>query len=396
MTPVIDIALSRGNDVDEPGDAGKTALGIACAAGRKDIIGYLASRGADPVRASTDCTPYLAFIASVMVVADGRFSRMRLDAVVDRLQDPWPLHSASQDDDDDDDDDDAILPLLTLGYAIDAPSDCCSVQPLHVAAKFGRTAVAAALLRAGADVNALATQGSKMSYHDGDRPLDIAREYDSTGVADLLVRHGGKTHRKSGSKRWWKSRSEVLPVMLKLLVAVAAILGTTWILPWMRARRADEAERELLRGTTAQDPRRRYRDAQAAARGRYTRRRDGKRTREAAAQARRNREAAAARASKDERREREASASARAGEVRERETAAARALDEKRARKAAAARAREKEVASAAARVRDAQDREAAAARAAAAAPAPEEKSEELPLGREESKADEAPAAPEG
>ena len=159
VTPVIDIALSRGNDVDEPGDAGKTALGIACAAGRKDIIGYLASRGADPVRASTDCTPYLAFIASVMVVADGRFSRMRHDAVVDRLQDPWPLHSASQDDDDDDDD--AILPLLTLGYAIDAPSDCCSVQPHHVAAKFGRTAVAAALLRAGAEARGWGRAGAR-------------------------------------------------------------------------------------------------------------------------------------------------------------------------------------------------------------------------------------------
>ena len=159
-----------------------------------------------------------------------------------RLKDPWPLHSASQDDVDD-----VIEPLLALGYSVGEPSNSHGVQPLHVAAKYGRTAVAAALLRFGADVNALATRGSETSRHNGQRPLDIARGYDSTGVADLLVRHGGKTHRKSGSKMRWKSRSEVLPVMLKLLVAVAAILGTTWILPWMRARRADEAERELLR-----------------------------------------------------------------------------------------------------------------------------------------------------
>ena len=118
-----------------------------------------------------------------------------------RLKDPWPPHSASQDDVDD-----VIEPLLALGYSVGEPSNSHGVQPLHVAAKYGRTAVATALLRFGADVNALATRGSETSRHNGQRPLDIARGYDSTGVADLLVRHGG-TASGEGLAAWRRQRS---------------------------------------------------------------------------------------------------------------------------------------------------------------------------------------------
>ena len=57
--------------------------------------------------------------------------------------------------------------LLALGYAIDAPSDCCGTQPLHVAAKYGKTAVATALA-AQWDVR-VATGGYQTSDYDGQR-----------------------------------------------------------------------------------------------------------------------------------------------------------------------------------------------------------------------------------
>ena len=200
---MIDILLDGGLDVDTPGRNGRTALGFACDAERRDFIGFIVSRGADPARASEECEPYLDFIRRVKTVAEGRFPRERLDMVFALLRkDPWPLHTASEDEEDGD----VIEILLALGYAIDAPSECCGVQPLHCAAKSGHTAVAAALLRAGADVNAVATRGPKTSRYDGQRPLDIAREFGRTGVADLLARHGG-TANGEDLAAWRRQRS---------------------------------------------------------------------------------------------------------------------------------------------------------------------------------------------
>ena len=187
---MIDILLDSGLDIDTPGRGGRTALGFACDIERRDFIGFIVSRGAD-VSLAQECEPHLGFIINVAnIVEEGRIPRERLEMVFTLLRkDPWPLHTASQDEDDGD----VIEILLALGYGphINTPSDCCGVQPLHVAAKFGKTAVAAALLRAGADVNAVATRGSKISKYNGQRPLDIAREFARTGVADLLARHGG-------------------------------------------------------------------------------------------------------------------------------------------------------------------------------------------------------------
>ena len=135
-----------GLDVDTPGRNGRTALGFACDAERRDFIGFIVSRGADPAPASEECEPYSDFIDRVEnvvadSVAEGRFPRERLEMVFTLLRkDPWPLHTASEDEEDGD----VIEILLALGYAIDAPSECCGVQPLHCAAKSGHTAVATA------------------------------------------------------------------------------------------------------------------------------------------------------------------------------------------------------------------------------------------------------------
>ena len=183
-----------------------------------------------------------------------------------------------------------------------------------------------------------------------------------------------------------------------------------------RSRQAVDAARELLLENTAQEPRRRNRDAQAArARERAARDREAaarrreqeRRDHEAVARAARDK-AAAAHEREQERRDREAAEEAAAARSREAaaeawscKAAAARAREDERLEREASAAAREREsrereAAAARALEQEQHDREAATARAAAAAaPVPEEKEEE-PLGREESKSDDPPAAPEG
>ena len=206
---VIDMLLDAGLDVDTPGKRGVTTLSFACEIKRPDLVALLASRGADPARALGKCERYDGLIRSVTaVVAEGSFSRERIDAALAllKIDHQWPLHTASQHPDDDD----VIEILLALGYAIDAPSDCCGTQPLHVAAKSGNTAVAATLLRAGADVNAVATGGYQTSDYEGQRPLDIAREFGRTGVADLLARHGGTAIGNSEDLAAWRRQRSPL------------------------------------------------------------------------------------------------------------------------------------------------------------------------------------------
>ena len=200
---IIDILLGAGLDVDMPGAAGRTALATACLFKRPDVVGLFASRGADPARASKYCYPYRDLIGRVAaVVAEGRFSRAHLDDALVWLDDTDALHSVSEDDDGED----LIEPLLALGYTVDAFSECCGVQPLHIAAKYGNTAVAEVLLRVGADVNAVATRGSKTSDDEGQRPLDIALEVGNSEVAALLVRHGG-TINLEGLSAWQRQGS---------------------------------------------------------------------------------------------------------------------------------------------------------------------------------------------
>ena len=60
--------------------------------------------------------------------------------------------------------------------------------PLHIAASKSHKEIIELLIAKGADVNAL--------NNKGDTPLDLAmpdRPFDSTELADLLRKHGGKT-----------------------------------------------------------------------------------------------------------------------------------------------------------------------------------------------------------
>ncbi|MGB6867181.1 MAG: ankyrin repeat domain-containing protein [Candidatus Aminicenantaceae bacterium] len=62
------------------------------------------------------------------------------------------------------------------------------VTPLHLAAATGKAAVAEALIRNGAEVNA--------KDKNGDTPLDLAKSKENEELADLLRKHGGISGRK--------------------------------------------------------------------------------------------------------------------------------------------------------------------------------------------------------
>ena len=77
--------------------------------------------------------------------------------------------------------------LVTAGAEVNA-KDGEGLTPLHQAARYNRLESAEWLIAKGPDVNAL--------NNKGDTPLDLAMPdspFDSTELADLLRKHGGKT-----------------------------------------------------------------------------------------------------------------------------------------------------------------------------------------------------------
>ena len=106
------------------------------------------SRGADK-RLAEGCEPHLDLIGRVeKIVAEGRFSRERLDAAFESLfMHPFPLHRIGEFGDKAR----LVKPLVALGYDVNALSDQHGMHPLHIPALYGRTELVRALIRAGAD-----------------------------------------------------------------------------------------------------------------------------------------------------------------------------------------------------------------------------------------------------
>ena len=74
--------------------------------------------------------------------------------------------------------------LIANGADVNAKGGISGSTPLHFAALFGHKEVVELLIAKGADVNA--------KDDDGATPLDWAVVEDSTEIADLLRKHGGK------------------------------------------------------------------------------------------------------------------------------------------------------------------------------------------------------------
>ena len=422
-----DSFLDRGANIEETGENKVTALTHACVEDRRDLIGWFVSRGADK-RLAEGCEPHLDLIGRVeKIVAEGRFSRERLDAAFESLfMHPFPLNHIGEFGDQAP----LVEPLVALGYDVNALSDQHGAHPLHIPALYGRTELVRALIRAGADPDVRLSGGHAALYYaagaghedivrllldagadvraplEGGRSIfDLAKMKGHTRVAELLARHD----------RIKKRRTTLLVTFGVVLVGVLSV-AYLFVSKPAAERAARELERELEleaeREAAARAPASKRDDRSGVRRRAHRgRRRDATRARdpapdvqEPALESTAPEPEAAVR--EQERLDREAAAEA-AEVARSREAAAARAReDEKRELEAAAAReqeARDREAAAEAARL--ALDREAAAAREREAwerekldslqamatwATASEGKTEES-LGREESKEEPVP-----
>ena len=74
---------------------------------------------------------------------------------------------------------------LLIEKGVDINTDESGPTPLDIAIMIGRTEIAKMLITKGADVD--------MKNINGRTPLDLANEWKQKQIADLLLKHGGKT-----------------------------------------------------------------------------------------------------------------------------------------------------------------------------------------------------------
>ena len=82
-----------------------------------------------------------------------------------------------------------VKALLEMDSTLVGARDTDGSTPLHCAAWKGHLLVVAALLQAGADVNA-----RNQNDHWGTSPLHAAAHANQTAIAQLLIDHGGKVN----------------------------------------------------------------------------------------------------------------------------------------------------------------------------------------------------------
>lgn len=139
----VEQAISEGADIDVCDASGYTPLYLACSENHLTSACLLVRAGADPYAATEagDC----AFAYA---------SRQGQEAVV--------------------------RALIAAGHDLDAPINELRYTPLHLACKYGYTAIAALLLEGGADVDA--------QTRNGETPQDLARDSGIAGAqrADIV------------------------------------------------------------------------------------------------------------------------------------------------------------------------------------------------------------------
>jgi len=83
--------------------------------------------------------------------------------------------------------------LINIGADVNLPASECLVRPLHVTASKNFPAIAATLLRHGADVNAKAAEGVRSEFffspHRGETALHLASKYGDEPLVALLLMH---------------------------------------------------------------------------------------------------------------------------------------------------------------------------------------------------------------
>jgi ankyrin repeat protein len=156
---------------------GRTPIEVALTTGHRELADLLASVGARPARLNAGDV----FVAAVMAGDADTVARTPRDVVeaVRRKRTGLVTWAAAQGAPN------AVELLVSVGFDVNARgrSDVASNQPwhtaLHVAAERGDLALARTLLELGADP-------SIPDKHYESTPLDWARYFDQTAVADLL------------------------------------------------------------------------------------------------------------------------------------------------------------------------------------------------------------------
>jgi cytohesin len=172
--------LNKGVDVNAKDDDGSTPLHEAAQRGHKEIAELLIAKGAD-VNARTggwmNVTPLhrteTKEIAELLI-ANGADVNAKDGTGWTPLH--WTAETGRKE---------IAELLIAKGADLNAKDDAFGGTPLHKAALFGHKEIAELLIAEGADVNA--------KGEEGETPLDVAVDEDSTETADLLRKHGGMT-----------------------------------------------------------------------------------------------------------------------------------------------------------------------------------------------------------
>ncbi|MDA7653501.1 ankyrin repeat domain-containing protein, partial [bacterium] len=175
--------LNKGVDVNAKDDDGSTPLHEAAQRGHKETAELLIANGAD-VNARTggwmNVTPLhrteTKEIAELLI-ANG--ANVNAKDGTGRTPLHWTAETGRKE---------IAELLIEKGADVNAKDDAFGWTPLHIAALFAYKEIAELLIAAGADVNA--------KGKEGETPLDVAVDEDSTETADLLRKHGGKTGEK--------------------------------------------------------------------------------------------------------------------------------------------------------------------------------------------------------
>jgi len=181
-------AVEAGYKFDEKDDTDTTPLLLAAAGGHYELVEFLVEKGADinavdnKGRNVLHCAALGNIHQNTMKKLVAAATKKALAAVDKRGY--TPLHVAAMNGSTD-----ALYAMLKEGAQVDALAEKNGLTPLHVACASGRTSCVAALLMNKADANAATTEGLT--------PLHVAARNGNAGICALLLRSGAKTSSKA-------------------------------------------------------------------------------------------------------------------------------------------------------------------------------------------------------